>query len=523
MPFFEFAETFVYYFPLITKTFETNTTFFLLEETIVIFPEIFLGFSLLFLLLHGVLVSSSSTKNYPLVQSSISNLVFLVLSLTFILTFNYIFSMKFSSFNSTLSFEILGVYSKQYFLLISMVSVVVVQAYLKDQQINSFEYFILVLFSIFGLMLLCSSNDFITAYLCIEIQSLSFYLLAAYKRNSIFATESGLKYFILGSFSSGLFLFCSSIIYGLTGTTNFEDLKDLFFYVEKTNFTYNIFEINMLSLGLTFILISLFFKLALAPFHIWSPDIYEGSLTSSTVFFAVLPKLSLFVFLVRLYQFSFCGFLEVCSSSMVLVGLLSVVVGSFVGLETRKVKSLLAYSSIGHMGYALLACSTASLEGLQSMLSYLIVYMLTSVCIWSIFLILRLRKLNIKKTNKDLSDFVALNRSNITLAVLFAVGLLSLAGFPPLIGFYVKVKIFVSLIEETQYLVAALAVLCSVISTFYYIRFIKVLFFEKFLVGNLYYPLEYVSSFIVSTCFFIFVYLFINPNFLYISCYKMCF
>jgi len=522
MQFLDFSEIFVYYIPLLTNTFETKTSFFLLEDIIVIFPEVFLGFSLLFLLLHGVLVSSSSTKSYPLIQSSISNLVFLVLSFTFFLAINYIFSAKFSSFNSTLSFDVLGVYSKQYFLLVSMISVVIVQSYLKDQQINSFEYFILVLFSIFGLMLLCSSNDFITAYLCIEIQSLSFYLLAAYKRNSIFATESGLKYFILGSFSSGLFLFGSSIIYGLTGTTNFEDLKDLFFYVEKANFIYNTHEINMLSFGLTFILISLFFKLALAPFHIWSPDIYEGSLTSSTVFFAVLPKLSLFVLLIRLYQFSFCGFLEACTHSMVIVGVLSVIVGSFVGLEARKVKSLLAYSSIGHMGYALLACSTASFEGLQSMFSYLIVYMLTSICIWSIFLILRLRKLNVRKTNKDLSDFVSLNRSNITLAVFFAVGLLSLAGFPPLIGFYVKVKIFTSLIEETQYFVAVLAVLCSVISTFYYIRFIKVLFFEKFLVGNLYYPLEYISSFTISTCFFMFIHLFLNPNFLYISCYKMC-
>lgn len=523
MQFLDFSEFLVYYIPLLTNSFDIYNNFFILEETIVILPEIFLGFSTLFLMLHGVLVSSNSTTNHPLIQSSISCLTVLVIGLTFILTFNSILSTKLSGFNSTLSFDNLSMFSKQYFLLISMFTIIIVQGYLKEQQINSFEYSILILFSIFGLMLLCSSNDFITAYLCIEIQSLSFYLLAAFKRNSIFATESGLKYFILGSLSSGLFLFGSSIIYGITGTTNFEDLKDLFFYTEKINFIYNTYETNMLSLGLIFIMVSLFFKLALAPFHVWSPDIYEGSLTSSTVFFAVLPKLSLFVLFIRLYQFSFCGCLDTCIYCMIIVGLLSIIVGSFVGLEARKVKSLLAYSSIGHMGYVLLACSTGSLEGLQSMLCYLIVYMLTSVCIWAIFLILRLKKLSVKKTNKDLSDFVALNKSNITLAIFFSVSLLSLAGFPPLIGFFVKVKIFFSLIEETQYFVAVLAILCSVISTFYYIRFIKVLFFEKFLIGNLYYPLGYVNSFIVSLCFYLFVHLFLNPNFLYLSCYKMCF
>ena len=190
-------------------------------------------------------------------------------------------------------------------------------------------------------------------------------MLAAYKRNSIFSTESGLKYFILGALSSSLFLLGSSFIYGTIGATNFEDCKDLFFYIypEVSSFELSqVLNINLLQFGFIFVTVSLFFKLALAPFHIWSPDIYEGSLTSSTVFFAVIPKLSLFCLLVRFFQSSFCNFLDYWKYCFVTIALLSVLIGSFAGLEQRKIKSLLAYSSISHMGYALLAFSSGTYE-----------------------------------------------------------------------------------------------------------------------------------------------------------------
>ena len=515
-----FCEYLVFYIPLLTYS-EQAIFFFYLKEIIPIYSELFLGFSMVFLLLHGTLTSSNIKNHYPLIQKSTSNLGCLVLFFTFFLEKNVNVSVDCSFFNNTYFLDFLILYSKLFILVISIFSILIVQTYLKDQKINSFEYIILTLFSIFGLLLLCSSNDFITAYLAIEIQSLSFYLLAAYKKNSIFATESGLKYFILGSFSSGFFLFGSSIIYGITGTINFEDFKDLFFYFGNVEILHNQIENPLLNLGFCFIFISIFFKLALAPFHIWSPDIYESSLTSSTVFFTVLPKLSLFVLLIRIFYMAYPCVLETFKNFIIIVGLISVATGSFVGLEIRKIKSLLAYSSIGHMGFILLALSTFTMEGVNTAISYLMVYVITSICIWSIFLLLKIKKLNLKKTNKDLSDFSGLNISNPILSSIFAVILLSLSGFPPLLGFYVKLKVFFSLIQQTEYIVSIIIIFCSVLSTFYYIRLLKIIFFEKSVAGNLYYPFEYFSTFTVVFLFIFFIYFFINPNILFLFCYKI--
>jgi len=180
-----------------------------------------------------------------------------------------------------------------------------IQQYLVDNKLNHFEYVLLILFSILGLFILIASNDLLTAYLAIELQSLSFYVLAAFKKNSTFSIESGIKYFILGSFSSCLFLFGSSLLYGITGTINFEDFKDLFFWYFQMSSSLDVsnFDITFVVVALMFILISLFFKLAIAPFHVWAPDVYEGSPTASTFFFSVVPKLSIFVLLFRLFLF----------------------------------------------------------------------------------------------------------------------------------------------------------------------------------------------------------------------------
>lgn len=517
-------------FNTIEKTKDKFDTF-IQEETLIRFddicmlcPEIFFGLSILFLIFHGVLLSYN--KIYPLIQKSIIYLSVLILFFTSILVFNSSILLQYSFLNNTIILDNLALYSKQCILLASIICLLVISGYLEDQKVNSFEYIILILFAIFGLILLCSSNDLITAYLSIEIQSLSFYLLAAYKRNSIFSTESGLKYFILGALSSSLFLLGSSLIYGTIGATNFEDCKDLFFYVypEISSLELNqILNVNLLQFGFLFVTISLFFKLALAPFHIWSPDIYEGSLTSSTIFFAVIPKLSLFCLLVRFFQSSFCCFVDYWKYYFVLIALLSVLVGAFAGLEQRKIKSLLAYSSISHMGYALLAFSSGTFEGIQALFCYLIIYILSGLCLWSIFLTLKLKNNFSNKGNKDLSDFVLLSKSNTLIAIIFSTVVLSLAGFPPIIGFYVKFNIFLSVIESTMYFAAIISILCSVISTFYYIRMIKVLYFETGIVGNLYFSVNYIYSLILGFCFYFLIGLFVNPNFLYLYGCTMCF
>ncbi len=499
--------------------FREEETLMSLNESTAIFPELFLGFSIIIVILYGILLSSNNKKNYPLTHASLIYLSILILIFTTILTFNTVNLNSHSVFfNNTVVLDSLSSYSKQFILIISIFYFFILLQYIDKEKVNTFEYTILLLFSILGVLLICIANDLITVYLAIEVLSLSFYLLASFKTKTIFSTESGLKYFILGSFSSSLFLFGSSFIYGVTGSTNFDDFRDLY----VNTYLDNLSELNLLQFGLIFILISLLFKLSLAPFHIWSPDIYEGSMTSSTFFFAIIPKLGIFIILLRFFYYSFFNFTDNYRYFLIGISLLSIIVGSFAGLEQRKIKSLMAYSSISHMGYSLLAFTAFTFQGVQALLGYLIIYMLSGLCLWAIILSLKLKNIY-KKNNKDLSDITKLVKSNNILAISLAIVLLSIAGFPPLIGFYVKFNVFLSAIESTIYFASIAAILCSVISAFYYIRLIKVSYFEKSITGMLYQPIYYKNSLIISLCFFLFILLFINPNLLYLISYKMSF
>lgn len=659
----------------------TVETTVLLKEVSVL-PELFLGISIIYFVVHGTFVSMN--KTYPLIYNSILYLSVLTLFMTYFLILNENLTfVESSTFNNSIVNDYLSFFSKQTILIFSGFSFIIIRQYLTDQKINNFEYILLFLFSILGLLLLCSANDLITAYLAIELQSLAFYVLAAFKKNSTFSVEAGLKYFILGSFSSSLFLFGSSLIYGITGSINFEDFKDLFFWVfpgsignlsdlnqyyliqdqkilldsiinrvsnsfnnflltndfnvifsefynieEKVNnenlfydysllhsaltknlqnsicypFNYdfytnfletnhNIYPLNvlmqntlstlvyencvlntssfesvanfvidfnvcissiqfasilekldyiiwlnecqnninffkpfdfvLLQFALIFLLISLFFKLALAPFHLWLPDVYEGSPSSTTFFFAVVPKLSIFILLIRIFYYSFYGFIDNWRYFIVLIAIISIVVGSFVGLEQRKLKSLLAYSAISHMGYSLIAFNTGTIEGIQMLFYYLLIYMASGLCIWSIFVFTRLKFNYLNKQNKDLTDLVLLHKSNKMLALFFSIVLLSIAGLPPMIGFFAKIGIFLVSIEAYMFFVAFLSILCSVISTFFYVRIIKIIYFEKVLVGKLYYPITTQKSILVAFLFYSFIFLFVNPTLLYLFSYKI--
>jgi NADH-quinone oxidoreductase subunit N len=281
------------------------------------------------------------------------------------------------------------------------------------------------------------------------------------------------------------------------------------------------FDVSLLQFALVFILISLFFKLALAPFHVWSPEIYEGSPSSSTFFFAVVPKLGIFILLLRICHYSFYGFIDSWRYFIIIIAIFSVVVGSVAGLEQRKLKSLLAYSSISNMGYLLISFSVGSLEGIQMLFIYLLIYMVSGLCVWSVFVLTPLKKIYNKKQNKDLADFVLLKKSNSALALILATALFSLAGLPPMIGFMIKVGIFLTAVETSMYFVALISILFSVISTFYYIRIVKILYFEAVLAGQLYYPINSQKAFILVLIFYFFVFLFINPTFLYLFSYKI--
>ena len=530
-----------------------------------LFTELFLGISIMYLTLFSLLVSYNSKYRFPLMQSSLINLSILVLLMScYLLVNENLNAVKFNCFFNSIVYDYLSFFSKFYISLLSAVSLLFIKDYVIFQKINRFEYIIIILLSILGLFLLCSANDFLTVYLGMELQSLSFYLLAAFKRRSSYAVDAGLKYFILGSLSSSLFLFGASYLYGIFGSINFDDMKKLSainlltdpeFYVDTHSIAEammlgpvlsdenamevmkffwwinplleKMYELNCedLSYGITasllFIFFSLFFKLSLAPFHLWSPDVYENSPSSSSFFFAVVPKIAIFVVLIRLSYNSIYFSFDWLKEILALITLLSVLGGSLGGLYQRQVKSILAYSSISHMGYVMIAFMSNSLLGLEMLFFYLIIYSMSGLLIWSILILTRLKETDHIKQNKNLADFVLLYKMNYMLALFMMSALFSIAGIPPTIGFIAKLNIFQVAISNHFYVIATMSVLFSVISTFFYLRFIKVMYFEPVLVGRLYYPISSSKVVLLVLLFYLIFLLFINPTMLYLICHKL--
>jgi len=282
------------------------------------------------------------------------------------------------------------------------------------------------------------------------------------------------------------------------------------------------FDLNFIVIGLLVILLALFFKLALAPFHLWSPDVYEGSPASSTFFFMVLSKFGIFVFLLRLCYFSFYSFIFFWQFYSLFVASVSIFVGAVAGLKQRKLKSLLTYSSINNMGFVLLAFSVGGFEGIQVKFYYLIVYMLASISFWSLILNMQLKKNNyLDKQNRDLGDLVLLQESNSIIAQGLGITLFSLAGLPPMVGFLAKMGVFAALSGISIYYFSVINILFSVIATFYYLRIVKIIFFENLLVGNLYVTMSLKTAILANFLIFLLIFLFFNPMFLYLWSYKI--
>jgi NADH-quinone oxidoreductase subunit N len=364
-------------------------------------------------------------------------------------------------------------------------------------------------------MLLVSSYDMISLYLALEMQSLCLYVLAASKRDSSFSTEAGLKYFILGSFSSALLLLGISFLYGCSGTTNFDCFYLLFSGINPENFLLTAsIEKALLCIGAAF-----FFKISAAPFHMWSPDVYEGSPTSSTIFFAIIPKIALFSVFLRLFQTIAGTFEESFQGGLIFFSIASVVIGSFVALRQKKLKRLLAYSSVSHVGYLLLAFSANSFEGTNSLFFYLITYMITSFCLWSIILSLTTRKN--KEKSKTLIDLAATSNSNPVLGITAMLSVFSLAGVPPLVGFFAKMEIFVSALSSSLLFISLIAILSSVISSFYYIRLIKNIYFEVKEKNVFILPVTRACSLTMGLSLFFLLFLFANPSLVLLVTQKM--
>jgi len=371
--------------------------------------------------------------------------------------------------------------------------------------LNNPEFPVILLLSVLGTLLLVSSYDLLVLYLAIELQSFCSYILTSFKRNSEFSTEAGLKYFILGAFSSSFLLFGCSLVYGFTGTTNYSLLSLL---VLNCNSIFS--SGNGIVIGCSFIFISFLFKLSAAPFHVWSPDIYEGAPTVVTTFFIVIQKLGLLTFFLRLFFGSFYSVFKFWQPLLAIVCLISMIVGSFGALWQTKFKRLLAFSSIGHIGYILVALCCSSFESIYALVFYSFVYSVTNIS--SFIILLVLRKSSDNKRIKYIEDLVIVAKTNPLLGIFLVITFFSIAGVPPLAGFFSKMFVFLNSVGQDIFSLAAIGMLSSVVSCFYYLKIVQTSFFER--IGN-FFTMKKIGkelSFLISIVNIFLVIFFIHPS-----------
>jgi NADH-quinone oxidoreductase subunit N len=337
--------------------------------------------------------------------------------------------------------------------------------YLKVDKQQKFEYGVLFLLSTLGMMMLISANDLIALYLGLELMSLPLYVVAASNRDSVRSTEAGLKYFVLGALSSGMLLYGASLIYGFTGTVSFAGIA------KATSGGANL----GLIFGLVFLFAGFCFKISAVPFHMWTPDVYEGAPTPVTAFFASAPKVAGIAIFVRATVVAFPGITHDWQQIVVFVSIASMALGAFAAIGQKNIKRLMAYSSIGHMGFALVGLAAGTPEGVQGVLVYMAIYVAMTLGTFACILSMRRDGMLVE----NISDLAGLARTHPTMAFFLAMLLFSLAGIPPLAGFFAKFYVFLAAIKAGLYVLAVLGVLASVVGAFYYLTIIKIMYFDE--------------------------------------------
>ena len=421
-----------------------------------VIPEIFLSLSLMFLLLLGVFKKEGSTIVYNL------SLVFLIISIPLIL--NVPSNNTTLIFNDSYKIDYLSNFVKILIIISTIFVLLTSSQYLKSIKIFNVEYPILILSSILGMMVMVSSNDLIVFYIGLELQSLALYVLASFNRDNILSSESGLKYFVLSALSSGLLLYGCSLVYGFSSSTNFSQI----------GFNYDQ-SIQGITFGMVFILVGLAFKISAVPFHMWAPDVYQGSPTSVTLFFAILPKIAALTVFIRFLYSPFLELIDQWQSIIIFLSIASMLFGAVAAIGQKNLKRLAAYSSISHMGYALAGLTTGTNQGIQSSILYISIYLVMNLALFSCILML-------KKNNKyyeSIEDLSGLSRNHPLLAFSLLVVLFSLAGIPPLAGFFAKFYVFAAVIEQSMFFLAIVGLMSTVVAAFYYLRIIKTIYFDK--------------------------------------------
>jgi len=428
-----------------------------MENLNLILPEIFISLSIMFLLLLGFYKKECSKLTF--------NISLVVILITAIITFNETFAISRTTlFNDSVVIDYMASLMKIITLLGAFLALIISSSYLKTFKIFKIEYPILILSSVLGMMVMISSNDLMVFYMGLELQSLALYVLATFNRDQLKSSEAGLKYFVLSALSSGLLLYGCSLIYGFSGSTNFNIISN-----QLNSNEY------VLTFGIVFILVGLAFKISAVPFHMWAPDVYQGSPTTVTLFFTMVPKIAALTVFIRFLYVPFLNLIDQWQMIIVFLSIASMLFGAIAAIGQTNIKRLIAYSSIGHIGYTLAGLATGSNEGIQSSIVYISIYIIMNLALFSCLLML-------KRNNEyyeEIEDLSGLSKNHPLLSLSLLIILFSLAGIPPLAGFFAKFYIFKAVLEQSMYFLAIVGLLSTVVAAFYYLRVIKIIYFDK--------------------------------------------
>ncbi|WP_339047373.1 NADH-quinone oxidoreductase subunit N [Candidatus Mesenet endosymbiont of Phosphuga atrata] len=414
-----------------------------------IIPEVFLALSSMILLLFGKVINRNAAY--------LAAFACAVITIT-IAVFTYK-SGQILIFNSLLK---LNLYTHLAQILILILGAIILLMLLFSKYDYSYEFPVIILFSLFSMMAIIAANDLISFYLAFELQSITLYVLACFERKSVYSSEAGVKYFTLGALSSCIMLYGMSLIYGYTGKTNFTDLAVFFSNYETLGAV----------LGVMLILLSICFKISIAPFHLWAPDVYQGSPTIVTAFFAIAPKATFVTLLIRLLSEEFTGMMQYWQNILIFASILSVAISAFGAMQQQNLKRLFAYSAIGHAGYMLIAIALGTSESITSAFIYLIIYLISNIGLFSYLV-------QIDDDNCNIECLAGLGKKNPITAFNLSIFMLSMAGIPPIAGFFSKFYVLLSLIKFGFINLSIILIILSVVACYYYLRVIKVIYFDE--------------------------------------------
>ncbi len=427
-------------------------------------PEIFLFIVAMALLMVGVFAPAARAAA---VVGRLA-LLSLVVALVMVLMQD---GAKVATFENMFIVDRFSIFMKVLVLIGSALTLLMSGRFFAEMNARKFEYPVLVVLATLGMMMMISANDLIALYMGLEIQSLALYVLAAFLRDQERSTEAGLKYFVLGALSSGMLLYGASMVYGFAGTTQFAALAEVLKGGEVA---------PGIIIGIVFIAAGLAFKVSAVPFHMWTPDVYEGAPTPVTAFFAVAPKVAAIALFLRVMLEPFGGIAAEWRQVIVFLSVASMILGAFAAIRQNNIKRLMAYSSIGHVGYALLGLAVGTSEGIRAVLVYMAIYLTMNIGTFACILAMRRQGQYVEQ----IPDLAGLSKRNLPMAIIMMLLMFSLAGVPPLAGFFGKFYVFKAVMEMSALssgwtVLAVIGVLSSVVGAFYYLRIVKVMFFDE--------------------------------------------